>query len=77
MKEEYEIDGDDTEKLKKLTKEKAEEYIARIRQYTTEIMRKVGQIDPSSGRLMVNPQDRRMEILLSQEKDKFYLETGF
>ena len=26
---------------------------------------------------MVNPQDRRIEILLSQEKDKFYLETGF
>ena len=26
---------------------------------------------------MVDPNDRRMEILLSQEKDKFYLETGF
>ena len=25
----------------------------------------------------MNPQDRRIEILLSQEKDKFYLETGF
>lgn len=78
MQDEYDVPIDDSEnkKLKELTKEKAEEYIRRIRQYTQEVMRKLGTFDPSSGQIMVNPQDRRIEILLSQEKDKFYLETG-
>ena len=30
-----------------------------------------------SGQRRINPNDRRMEIMLSREKDKFYLETGF
>lgn len=34
MQDEYEISTDDAEKIKNLTKEKAEEYMARIRSYT-------------------------------------------
>ena len=42
MQDEYDVGVDESEKLKKLTKELAEEYFKRIRQFTSEVMRKCG-----------------------------------
>lgn len=53
MKEEYGISSDDSDKLKDLTKEQAEEYLQRIREYTQKVMKQIGQMDPQTGRLMM------------------------
>ena len=77
MKEEYDIGQDDDEALKALSKEKAQEYLLKIRVFTESVVTKCSQVDPQSGQRKISTGDRRFEIMLSREKDKFYLETGF
>ena len=77
MVDEYEIMGNEDAKLKELTKDKANQYLTLIRAFTEKVVGQCSTMDPNTGRRQIDPQDRKFEIMISQEKDRFYLETGF
>ena len=49
----------------------------RIRTFTHKIVEETSQVDPRSGRRVIQLGDQRFEILHQKEKDRFYLETGY
>lgn len=77
MIDEYELGKDEEENTKKLTKVIATEYMQQIRGFTNEVVSKCSNIDEATGKRVISTNDRRFEIMLSMEKDKFYLKTGF
>ena len=49
----------------------------RIRTFTADVVSKFTTIDPRTGQKMISMNDRRFEIMHQQEKDRFYLDTGY
>ena len=73
--EEYGLD--DSEKLKTLDNASAQGYLTKIKAFTEKVIQEFTAVDQSTGRRVIQMNDKRFEIMHQKEKDKFYLETGF